>query len=222
MKTIGIIGGFGPEATAQFYEALILASRKRGLSHQPHIIVWNVPVPKKFEDDLLLRGAGQQRFKPLLVDAARQLEEIGVDAVVLPCNTLHVFAHDIAKSIKIPFGNIVNVTLEALRKQKIQRVGLLGTSVTVNENIFASEIQCIPPPASMQKLLNKGFHERVVHGSSRIIKNAVKQSLRFFKRAGINDVLLASTDLHGDCPDTLKIRIHDTLDILVDATVNML
>lgn len=224
MKTIGVIGGFGPEATAQFYRTLIVECRKRRMPRQPHVIVWNVAVPKTFEDDLLLRNKGIIRFKPILIHAAQELERVGCAVIILPCNTLHVFEHEIAESISIPFLSIIKSTENECNKLHVKRLGILGTSATIKNRLFEKigKTATVKLPHALQIELDKGFHERVVNNSSKTIKKAVKRSLLFFQNAGISDVLLASTDLHGECPDRPKIQIHDTLDILARATVDML
>ena len=225
MKTLGIIGGFGPQATADFYISFIRACRKSVLSHQPHIIVWNVPVPQKFEDDLLLRGVGEKRFKPLLIEAATSLEKFGAGAIVLPCNTLHVFAKDIQEAISVPLINIVDACIEKFNEDNITKIGLLGTGSTIKNRLFfdpSDTIDFIPPNKNLQNQLDKGFHDRVVHGHPHLLKKAVLLAVQQFTKKGIHDILLASTDLHEELQPAPAICIHDTLDILVRATVSVI
>jgi len=224
MKTIGIIGGFGPGATAVFYTALVDACRKNQHG-QPHIIVWNVPVPENLEKDLLLHGKRLTSFIPLLTDAAINLEKAGADFIVLPCNTLHAVAPFIIASVSIPFVNIIYATAKHLQNKRINSIGLLGTSVTAKHNLFKQKnplIKFILPTHSVQQAIDMAVHTFVSTDNSNDLRENIKSAMKDFQKTKIRDVLVACTDFHGFCPDTPNIRIHDTLDILVQATVNML
>jgi len=224
MKTIGIIGGFGPEATAQFYLQLVDACRKNQHG-QPHIIVWNVPVPKNLEKDLLLHGKRLTAFIPLLTGAAINLEKAGADFIVLPCNTLHTVTPFIVTSVSIPFVNIIDATVKHLQNKRINSIGLLGTSVTAKHNLFKQKnplINFILPSRSVQKIIDQSVHTLVATDNNKNLREALKSAMKDFQKTKIRDVLVACTDFHGLCPNIPDIRIHDTLDILVQATVNML
>lgn len=224
MKKIGIIGGFGPWATAVFYTALVDACRKNQHG-QPHIIVWNVPVLEKLEKDLLLHGKRLTAFIPLLTGAAKNLENAGADFIVLPCNTLHTLSPSITACISIPFVSIIDATVKHLQNKHIKSVGLLGTSVTVKHNLFKQKnhfIKFILPSHSVQKVIDQSVHIFVTTGNNKNLRKVLKSATNEFQKLHIQDVLVACTDFHGFCPDTPNIRIHDTLDILVEATVNML
>jgi len=173
MKTVGIIGGFGPEATVLFYKELIQECRHAGLKHQPHLVVWNVPVPKKLETDLLIKNTSVKECIPLLTDAAINLERIGADFIILPCNTLHILTPFIRKSITIPFLSIIDTTIMHLHNNMIKRIGLLGTSMTVKHNLFAKADQAIEfviPSPMLQKIIDCALYEFVSTGNSTPLK----------------------------------------------------
>jgi len=155
------------------------------------------------------------------VQAAKQLEKSGVNAIVLPCNTLHVFAKAIQQAVDIPFINIIDTALQQLEKQGINRVGLLGTAITTKSTLFARRtlnIKFVLPTHFQQKLLDKEFYQRVAHGRSETLQKAVKQIVHVFLCADVHDVLLASTDLHNECEKLPSLRIHDTLQMLAKRT----
>lgn len=222
MKTIGVIGGFGPEATAKFYLEVIKQCRRSGLAHQPHIIVWNVPVPQRLEDEILLHGSGTEKIKPLLLEAARQLEKAGAELLVLPCNTLHVLTDVIRGAINIPFMSIIDITLDKLVKKRVQRVGLLGTSVTIQSDLFRKHQRLIIEalPTQLQKNLNMSLHTFITTHDSTALRQTLKAATYHFRAAGVHDVVVACTDFHGLCPTLKSVTVHDTLINLAKAAVN--
>ena len=225
MKTVGIIGGFGPEATAQFYLRLVKQCRNIHDGQQPHIIMRNVAVPRKLEHDLLVFGKSIDKFAPLLVTAAKKLEENGAELIVLPCNTLHIHEKAIQTAIDVPFVSIIQSTVQFFSDHKIRRVGFLGSGVTVRENLFkkkAQNISFITVDERLQKRINTGLDIFVENQKGELLERALRDAFTFIGRTNAKDVLLACTDFGTLCPRDTTFHVHDTLDILVEATVNML
>lgn len=222
MKTIGIIGGFGPESTAQFYLSLVQTFRISAHGQQPSVIVKNAPVHSSLEHELLLHGSKLVAFIPLLTRSAIELERAGADIIVFPCNTLHVHADEIEKVINVPFISIIKSSVQALHKLHVGRVGILGTSITIRQNLFAridKSIEFISVPQPLQTSLDAGIDLIVATQDSKPLRDALRRAFLFFSTKDVRDVLLACTDFHGLCPKKVPIRTHDTLKILVDETV---
>lgn len=216
MKTIGIIGGFGPEATAKFYT--LLTSKARA-----SILVRHVFVPRKLEHEALVEGKHLEKFKPLLISAAKELENNGADVIVLPCNTLHVHENAIQKSIRIPFVSIIEATSKHLRTNHVKRVGLLGSRITIQNNLFKKNnphIQFVTVSKPLQRKIDAGLDEFVASNNDVNLRIALAASFREICKKQSDTILLACTDFHGLCPTSKNV--HDTLDILVRATINML
>lgn len=222
MKTIGIIGGFGPEATAQFYLKLVKECRTVNNGQQPHVIVWNVSVPRTLEHDALVSGKNLDRFIPLLTTAAQSLEHVGADVVVLPCNTLHVFEPHIRATIHVPFISIVESSINVLQKQKVTRVGLLGSRITVKENLFARsspETIFSAVEERIQRAIDQALFHFLETQDSQMLRIVLSNACRKFQPQHISDVLIACTDFHCLCPHIPGMTFHDTVDILVKATI---
>ncbi|KKU48930.1 MAG: hypothetical protein UX67_C0007G0001, partial [Candidatus Woesebacteria bacterium GW2011_GWF2_46_8] len=83
MKTVGIIGGFGPETTAKFLMLLISLWQKKNQNTRPEILLWNAPVDNKIEQEFILTGKNARKLLPLLISGARKLEAGGADFLVL-------------------------------------------------------------------------------------------------------------------------------------------
>lgn len=210
MKTIGVIGGFGPEATAQFYR--LLATKTHA-----HIIVRHVAVPRKLVHDALVLGKNMDAFLPLLVETATDLERNGADLVVLPCNTLHIHEVAIRQSIGIPFVSIVDATVGTLRKRHVRRAGLLGSRVTVQNNLFKNHsIDFVTVEPSIQRNIDRALDLFMSTQDNRLLREALTQAFKFLTRKDIKNVLVACTDFSGICPIVSGIKLYDTLTILVN------
>jgi len=125
MKIIGIIGGFGPETTAQFYLEIIFRCFKKYKIAKPPILIWSVPLKYKIEENLLKNAKGKNEYLFYLIEAAKILEKGGADFLVMPCNSLHIFIDIIQKSVRIPILNIAEETIKYLKNKKIKKLAFL-------------------------------------------------------------------------------------------------
>lgn len=107
--TVGIMGGLGPEATADFFSKLIAATPAASDQDHLHILIDNNPkVPNRH---LAIRGESPS-VGPDLVAMARRLEEAGANFVVMVCNTAHAWTGDIRAAISIPFISVIEEVVD--------------------------------------------------------------------------------------------------------------
>ncbi len=105
-KVVGILGGMGPEATADFFAKVIaLTPAKRDQDHLRIIINNNPKIPDRTEAIL----AKDEALFPILVETAKSLERAGVDFIVIPCNTVHYFYEDLVREVSIPILHMIGI-----------------------------------------------------------------------------------------------------------------
>jgi aspartate racemase len=141
MKTVGIIGGLGPETTAKFYLEIINSCYKQNQDKRPPILMWSIPLSYTIEQDLITKSVGEERYLPYLKEAAKRLENGGAEFLVIPCNSVHIFIDEVRKSVKIPVLSIVEETINFLKQKNINEVGLLATSTTIKHNLYQPELE---------------------------------------------------------------------------------
>jgi len=154
-KTIGILGGMGPEATAYFFSLIIKRTgAEKDQDHIPIIIYNNPKIPPR-TDALLRKGPSPV---PLLRKGLRMLEKSGADIIVIPCVTAHAFLSRVAKKDKIHLLDILEETLQYTKKNipGLTCAGLIASAGTVKSGIFdqafsKAGITIIKPSAGDQK-----------------------------------------------------------------------
>lgn len=224
MKTVGVIGGVGPETTAEFYLELIFGCYQKNKVSRPPVLIWNIPLAYQIEEDLITRSEGEERYIPYLVEAAQLLEKGGADFLVMPCNSLHIFIEEIRKSVKIPVLSIVEETAKFLKSNQISSVGILATTTTIKRSLYEKilkeqGIEQIVPDDYQQAKIGKVINNIVLN------RHANKDRQEFIKivdslNGRVSDIILACTDLQLLIPSHGKVKIHDTMKIFADATVD--
>ena len=112
MRTLGLLGGMSWESTAEYYRLINRGVAKSlGGRHSARLLMHSLD----FDDLEVLQRAGDWwAAGAMLGDAARGLERIGAEAIVLAANTMHEVSTDIESAIDIPLIHIVDPTGEAL------------------------------------------------------------------------------------------------------------
>jgi aspartate racemase len=110
------------------------------------------------------------RLAEAMKDAARRLERGGADFLVLCTNTMHRFAGDIGDAVAIPLLHIADPTAEAIGAAGFQRVGLLGTAFTMEQDFYKGRLQTahglavLVPEAADRRLVHDIIYRELVAG----------------------------------------------------------
>jgi len=135
LKTIGVIGGMGPAATAAFMQRIIdLTLAEDDINHVPLLVDMNPQIPSRIK----AISAGDENPAQALAKMAQSLETRGAQALAMPCNTAHYYASDITNAVTIPLLNMLTLSAEAVRSAigGAGTVGLLASPLTDQVNIF--------------------------------------------------------------------------------------
>jgi aspartate racemase len=224
MKTVGIIGGLGPETTSEFYLDLVFSCQKKDRTHRPSIIISSVPLPYAIEEDAISKNIGIERCLPFLISEAKRLEKSGADFIVMPCNSLHIFIKDIRNAVKIPVLSIVEETVKFLKKNKFKKVGIVSTSATIKnklyENAFEENRIGYETPDDFQQAKMGKFILNLVTGmQNNKDREELIKIIADFENKNVDCVVLACTDLQLLISKHHTLKIFDTMKIFVDATV---
>jgi aspartate racemase len=153
-KTIGILGGMGPEATLDCFAKIIKYTPAR--TDQEHLRVVIDSNPKVPDRTAAITGKGESPV-PVLVAGCHALQQTGADFIIIPCVSAHFFLEEIRQQIRLPILSIFDVVSETIigDHPDIKTVGLMGTSGTVTGGLFqkrlgADNIKTIAPAESRQ------------------------------------------------------------------------
>jgi aspartate racemase len=140
VKSIGIIGGMGPGATLDLFQKVVdLTPAKQDQDHI-HLMIDNFPqIPDR---TAFLMGEGKDPL-PYLLEAAGRLEQSGVDALCMPCNTAHYFVEDIRSKTNIPFISIIESTIDKIKATHpgATKIGLMATRGTSDAGIYHKTLE---------------------------------------------------------------------------------
>jgi len=138
MKTIGLIGGMSWESSIEYYRLINEAVRARlGGLHSARCLLHSVDFA---EIEPLQRLGEWDEAAKRIVAVARQVEKGGADFLLLCTNTMHKLANVVQRSVSIPLLHIADTTAQAVKRRSIERVGLLGTKVTMEDDFYRGRL----------------------------------------------------------------------------------
>jgi aspartate racemase len=138
MKTIGLIGGMSWESSQEYYRIINEEiKRKLGGFHSAKCILYSVDFA---EVEKLQHEGSWVELTGLMIAAARSLENAGADFILICTNTMHKMADEVQNSIKIPLLHLVDATGELIIKAGLNKVGLLGTKFTMEQDFYKGRL----------------------------------------------------------------------------------
>jgi len=133
-KKIGILGGLSPESTVIYYQHIVRRYQQMFGDHSyPEVIIYSVSF-QRFIDRM-----AEERWDEIMeemVNAILSLSAAGADFVVIATNTMHIIFDEVQKKSPIPLISIIEATAEAIKKEGMDTVGLLGTRFTMEKEFY--------------------------------------------------------------------------------------
>jgi aspartate racemase len=200
MKTIGIIGGIGPESTIEYYRLIIAAYAERiPDGSYPPIIINSIDLKKLLD---FLAANERAKMTEFLLNEIQRLARAGAECGLVAANSPHVVFEDLRRQSPIPLISIVEATCEAVKVLGLRKLGLFGARFTMQGRFYADVFSrdgiviAIPDEADQAFIHHVYFHELVkgtVLPETRERLLAVVDRLK--KREGIQGLILGGTEL---------------------------
>ncbi len=199
MKTIGLIGGMSWESTIPYYKVINeYVGKELGGFHSAKILLYSVDFAELEEN---MSKGKWDRNASLLSEAAIRLEKAGADVILICTNTMHKLFYDVQERVSVPLIHIALATADALEKDGIKRVALLGTKYTMTEDFYKERLKergfevLIPEEEDMQ-IVHDVIFDELCHG---IIKEESRKEyariIAALKEKGAEAVILGCTEI---------------------------
>lgn len=199
MKTIGLVGGTSWASTIDYYRIINEEmNRRRGGLNFAKIVLSSLDYGEIHALSMIKDVEG---IRSLLVDAAKKVEGIGAQCILLCANTMHMHAEVVQNSVGIPLLHIADATAAEIKKEKMAKAGLLGTKLTMELDFYKKRLlghgitAIVPPPE------DRAFIHHAI--DTELVKNLIvpETKARFLKiindlqTQGAEGVILGCTEI---------------------------
>lgn len=177
--------------------------------------------------DLQHQGKWAEAAK-IMIESAQKLEAGGADVVVICTNTMHKMAPEVMNSVSIPLLHIADATANQIVKDKIKKVGLLGTAFTMEQEFYKGRLVdpfglevVVPDEADRAVVHDVIYHELCLGIINEHSKKKYLDIIDRLVRKGAEAVILGCTEItllisQEDC----NIPVYDTTRIHAEAAVD--
>jgi aspartate racemase len=222
MKTVGIIGGVGPESTIEYYRLIIAAYREQKPDGSyPSIIINSVDLSRLIA---WVMANELEALAAYLVAEIERLHRAGADFGLLASNTPHIVFDEISRQSPIPLISIVEATRDEAQAKGLRRVGLFGTRFTMQGRFYPdvfsrADIAMVTPKEDEQSYIHEKYMNELLNNM--FLAETREQLLAIMDRMTADDqieaLILGGTELplilrdpeHNGIPflDTTKIHV---------------
>src|SRR5437879_9182583 len=200
MKTVGIIGGVGPESTIEYYGFIVAGYRERkGDGSYPSIIINSIDLNQLIA---WMNANELDNAAEYLTHEIERLARAGADFGALASNTPHIVFDQIRARSPIPLISIVESACDAVQNLGIKRVGLLGTRFTMQGGFYPqvfsrAGLDLIVPDETEQNYIHEKYMGELLNN---IFLPETRAGLlaivdRMKNRDGIEAIILGGTEL---------------------------
>jgi aspartate racemase len=194
MPYVGVLGGMGSAATADFLTKLVaLTPAQCDQEHLPVIAAFLPQIPDRSSAIL---GTGSDPL-PRLLAGIDLLNQVGAGVIAIPCNTTHHWYRELAQASRAPILHIADAALARVPQDR--PVMLLATRGTLVSGFYQRALalratECVLPSPEQQQLVDKCI-ALVKAGEARSAAKLMAGLLENVRKRGVRALLLACTEL---------------------------
>ena len=226
MKTVGLIGGMSWESTVPYYEIINKGINKElGKNHSAKCIVYSVD----FQEIEELQYSGDwDRLSKIIINAGFCLKAAGADFIVLCTNTMHKVVDNFDNTVGLPLLHIADAVGEDITRNGIQRIGLLGTIFTMEQDFYKKKLinkynlDVVIPDKDDREVINEIIYKELVKG---IIKEASKEKyikiMDKIKKEQVQGIILGCTEI-GLLVNQYSLPLFDSTRIHANKAVELM
>lgn len=226
MKTIGLIGGMSWESSSEYYRIInqLVSSRLGGL-HSADCLMYSFDFAVIEE---LMREGKWDVITRLVIEAAQRLENSGAECLVICTNTIHKIALQVQGNLSIPLIHIADAAGERIKSVGLEKVGLLGTRFTMEENFYTARlslnygIETLVPAKEERDIIDRVIFEELVRGV--FTESSKAEYLRIIAgmvAEGAAGIVLGCTEIPLLInQDDVLVPVFDTTRLHAEAAVN--
>ncbi|HSD06168.1 aspartate/glutamate racemase family protein [Flavobacterium sp.] len=215
MKKLGLIGGISWVSTADYYRFINEGINEKlgGVNFAECMIYsFNYNDIKKNNENNDWDSTFNMLFK-----ACQNLENSGAEAIILCANTMHLIADRIQQNINVPLIHIATETAKEIQKNKIKKVGLLGTKFTMELDFFKNKLTDLSIEAIIPNEDDRDFiHETIFYelGKGLLLESTRERYLSIINKLidnGAEGIILGCTEIPLLIKqEAVKVPVFDT------------
>jgi aspartate racemase len=226
-KTIGILGGMGPEATEYMFDLIIKNTKAdEDQDHIPVLIFSNPKIPHR-TDAIFKKGPSPT---PLLIEGVKKLIQAGADFIIVPCVTAHYFLPEVAKKVDFSYLSLLEESLKWAQDHipGVKKAGLISSTGTLKSGLFhmtyeKAGVEVIGPEENEQeKVMEAIYGPRGIKAgyTSGLSKEWIVNTARILIGRGAEAIIAGCTEVPLVLkPEDIPVPLIEPMEIVAKASI---
>ena len=199
MKTIGILGGFGPQATMDFEKRLHNVAQQHiaadiNSGYPTMIVHYHRHPPICLSDEQ--KPIFPLRPDPRLLESARRIGAM-VDFLLIPSNGIHAMQKEIEQAANRRILSMIDVTLEEIKRKKWKKVGVM---CFMNNNVYSNPlremgISCEIIDDRIQQNLDRAIMKLMEGRETDIDKETAREAVNSLRSKNVDGIIPGCTEI---------------------------
>jgi aspartate racemase len=218
-RVIGVLGGMGPLATADFYAKLVRLTSAGVDQDHPRVII-DSKIPDR---TAALLGHGPDPT-PALVATAQNLERAGAGLIAIPCNSAHAFLNAVRRAVGVPVLDMTEEVAAAVAL-RARSAGILATEGTLRLRLYHGAlarhgVAVVEPSEAEQAVVMTAIYAVKAGDLEPAVRAPVREVVAALVARGAGAIVLGCTELPlliG--PDDASVPVFDSTEILARAAL---
>jgi aspartate racemase len=221
-KKLGLLGGISWISTVDYltYINKIVGERLGGLNNAPCVI----HCVNMADIEILMKAKNYDAVLELFINVCQSMKRDGAEGLVICANTMHMFAEQIERATGLPVIHLVKATAEAIRKENISTIGLLGTRPTMDMDFYVNilkdrGIKTLVPGEEQKDLIHDSIFRELSRGIfTGETRDQYLSIIGDLVKKGAQGIVLGCTDIPPLLRDNkLPVPLFDTTRIHAEA-----
>lgn len=225
MKTIGLIGGTGWVSTIEYYRLINQGiNKKLGGLNSAQCLIYSFNYE---EIDTLVKQDRIEDVYPMVLNAAKILQNAKADCLVLCANTLHQYVDKLEKVIDLPIVHIADATAKVINQKGLTKVGLLGTRFTMEMDFYTKRlkkagIETLTPEKPQRDFIHDSIINEMLHDNfKKETREKFLSIIDDLQTKGAEGIVLGCTEIPLLIKqEDVKLPLLNTLEIHAAAVVD--
>ncbi len=217
VKSIGIIGGMGPGASARMLQVMVsMASDEFGARNGedfPEIILSSIPVPDFISDKRNIQPALN-----MLKDRVKKLNIMNVSCFGIACNTAYILFDDLNLVSGAPFVSMIDEVANEIIQKKVKKIGLLASPMTIAaglyQKVLENSMEVILPTDKQMEIIEDIIRNVIAGRNSFIDSKRLLSIAKSLDKRGAQGIILGCTELPIIFPREKGFTVFDSVEIL--------
>ncbi|MCA9332436.1 aspartate/glutamate racemase family protein [Candidatus Saccharibacteria bacterium] len=216
-----VIGGMGPQASAEVHRRLVRMAMSSSDVSFPEIIVLSLPIPDFISNTNNIKVALE-----VIINEGHKATVFNPSITMMACNTAHILFDEINQKLpNLRMRSLIDAVVSQVIHRNIKKIGLLASPTTIKTKLYQNSFEqadviCVLPETNDLSKLERIIRSTIADNLTISHKQMLHEIVQKLLADGCDAVLLGCTELPVAFGEIKDPRILDSIQVLCETMLD--